>query len=206
MRILPLICLSFFALKALAQKPFEGRIEFEVEYLSMPEGWEGVDKMLPQKATWVVRGGQTRILQHVPLAGWQVLIYRPQLDSFYQQIELFDQQMLFAKPLSFEPNRYRAIPQSETKEIVGLETKKMILQSAFGQVIEVWYTPKFSNTLGTELPEIKGLPLQFEVVRNGIKYRITALSIKEESVDDTYFLIPNDVVRIHVSELQKILE
>jgi hypothetical protein len=104
MRLLLSILFCYCGFWTLAQKPFEGRIVFKVEYLSMPDGMEGVERMLPQKSTWVIRGEQTRILQHVPLAGWQVLVYLPQLDSFYQQIELFDQKMMFANPISFAEN------------------------------------------------------------------------------------------------------
>jgi hypothetical protein len=44
------------------------------------------------------------------------------------------------------------------------------------------------------------------LVRNNIKYRLTAISIKEEPVDNTYFLVPKDVVRINTSDLQSILD
>lgn len=177
-----------------------------IEYIDLPKGFEGVENMLPHRATWVVRGEQTRIVQHVPLAGWQILLYLPKIDSFYQQIELFDKNMLFAKPIVKKQNRFREIPKEETKEEFGLELKKSLLQSAQGDVLTVWYTPKFRNTSGTELHEIKGLPLDFEVVRNGITYRLKAVKLIEESVDDTYFQVPQNCVRILINDLQKILE
>lgn len=202
--VIVFIFLAYFGLNA--QKTFEGRIVFKVEYLSLPEGMEGVEHMLPQKSTWMVRGQQTRVVQHVPLAGWQVIVYSPQLDSFYQQIELFDQKMMFAKPISFLENRFRIIPKSESKEILGLNVKQVFLQNAQGDVLEAWVSNKYSNTKGTELPELEGLPLQFELIRNNIKYRLTAVSMNEEPVDDTYFLVPTDVVRINTSDLQSILD
>lgn len=207
MRLFLIIFLIYLGcVGAIAQKPFEGRIVFKVEYLSLPEGMEGVEQMLPQKSTWMVRGEKTRVVQHVPLAGAQVIVYLPQIDSFYQQIELFDQKMMFSKPISFFDNRFRVIPKSESKDILGLQVKQVILQNAEGDVLEAWVSNKYLNTKGTELPELKGLPLQFELVRNNIKYRLTAISIIEEPVDDTYFLIPTDVVRIKTSDLQSILD
>lgn len=195
-----------FSIASFAQKAFEGRIEFLVEYVDLPPGADGVEAMLPKRATWMVRNQQTRIVQHVPLAGWQVFLYLPELDSFYQQIELFDKNMLFAKPLVNEMNRFREIPKEDTKMLLGFELKQSLLQNANGDVLTIWYTPKFRNTSGTELHEIKGLPLDFEIMRNGIKYRLTATKITEEPVDDTYFQVPSDHVRIRIDDLHKILD
>lgn len=206
MKQLLYLSMIFCSYAGFSQKPFEGRIDYKVEYLSVPEGKEGVEQMLPQNSKWVVRGEETRISQHVPFAGWQVLIYNPSIDSFYQQIELFDRNMLFAEKLSDHQTDFRFVEREETKEHLGYDLQRGVLQSASGVILEVWFHKKFKNTAGSELAALPYLPLIFEVERKGIRYQLTATKISPESIDNTYFIHADDAVRIHKSDLLKILK
>lgn len=197
---------SLSASLTMAQKPFEGRIDFKVEYLHVPEDQEGVEQMLPQSSKWVVRGNETRVSQHVPFAGWQTFIYKPQVDTLYQQIELFDKNMLFAGKLSDQLTAYTFTERDATKVHLGITLHKGVLESEYGESLTVWYHKKYQNTAGSELVSLPYLPLIFEVKRKGITYQLTATSFREEPTDDTYFIYSNQAVRIQTQDLHKILK
>lgn len=180
-----------------AQKPFEGRIHYAIEYIEIPEELKGMEGALPRETLWVVSQGNTRMEQGTFLGGRQVSIHREGVDSIYQLIEVVGQKMLLSMPLStVDPQQFRVTETAEVKNILGYETQHVVLHDGNGTAFNAWYTAKFRNPAGGELPSLKGLPLEYEFARSGIRVRMIATQLVEEPVDDTYFVIPSEYVRV----------
>jgi len=47
--------------------------------------------------------------------------------------------------------------------------------------------------------------LEYSLVKNGIILKLTAREVKHEPIDLTYFILPDNIVRISGSDLQRIM-
>lgn len=188
-----------------AQKPFEGRIHYSVEYLSFPEGMEGAELSLPQQMTLVIKGVNYRMQQASALGGELVWIRPAAVDSLYQLFDFMDQKVFLAMEMKPSAARYRIVPKEGSAMIAGASCTRLLMQSASGEHREAWVWEKFMNPLTHDFPSLKFLPLQYELVKNGIHMRLTAKRIVEEPVDETYFVLPTNAVRIDEGILQRIM-
>jgi len=179
-----------------AQKAFEGRIQYAIDYIEIPEALQGMEHALPEQSLVVIKDGNMRLQQGTLLSGEQITIHREGIDSLYQLIEVLGVKMQLTLPLEEEVNKFRVIEQQEIKNIMGYEAKHVILQDAMGTVLNAWCSAKFRNPVGSELPHLRGLPLEYELVRSGIRMHLVATQVVEEPVDETYFAIPPDYVRV----------
>jgi hypothetical protein len=201
-----LLAMAFLALSAQAQKPFEGRIKYTIEYLSFPEGLNDVEVALPDHLTLIVEGGNYRMQQRSALAGQMVVVRTAGSDSIAQWFDLMGQTVVLTRPVSTSPHRYRAVLKDEHKMVAGIEAQRVYLQSADGQHREAWVFTRFKNPLTDVLDALTSLPLVFEMERNGIWMRLTAIQVIEEPIDATYFALPGHAVRIGANDLQKLLK
>ena len=188
-----------------AQKPFEGRIFYSVSYLSFPDGSEGVELALPQQMTLLVNDLSYRMQQSSALAGDLVWIYPNGSDTIYRQFEFMEKKVCFVETPKRDPNKFRVVTKPGEKEIAGAACERVFLQSAKGGHFEAWVNPKWKNPLLFQFPSLNALPLQFEMIRNGIRMRLTAQKIVEEPMDETYFLPPSNCVRMREADLHRIM-
>lgn len=186
-----------------AQKPFEGRIIFAVDYIDIPTAYTGMQDALPKELLWVVKNENSRMQQSTTLGGEQTVIHRQGEDSLYQLVDVLGQKIKLIQPLQKQAHRFRVTEQDEAREMLGYETKKVTLQTADGAVLTAWCATRFKNPAGSDLPEIKKLPLEYEFQRGEIKMRLTAIEVTEEPVDDTYFFIPNEYAAIPKEEYDR---
>lgn len=85
---------------------------------------------------------------------------------------------------------------NETKMIAGFLCKKMIATkvSDTTAVFDVYFTEDIGSEKGNELTpykEIKGMPMDYRVMRLGLELHFVATSAKKEIVKDTDFEIPS---------------
>lgn len=189
----------------MAQRPFEGRVHYQVTYLSFPDGVEGVELALPQSMTLVVRGHQYRMEQTSALAGELVIIHQPEVDSLYQLFEFMDRTVYTAVEAKRGAAKYRVKREDAQQSIAGVPCRKLYLQSSSGRHQYAWADTKHQNPLTLDFPSLAYFPLVFEQERNGIWMRFEAVKVVEEPLDDTYFTIPDHAVRIDERILQKIM-
>ena len=200
-----LLALFSVSLCLKAQKAFEGRIVFDVEYVSFPEGMEGVEQSLPQQMTMIVKGQNLRISQQSILAGELLQIHRAGVDTIFQIFHFMDSHVLMAEPIDNKSVKYRVVEKDKEKIIAGIETHKMYLQSGTGQHFAAWVDKKYQNPMKYELRGLNYLPLEYSLVKNGIILKLTAREVKHEPIDLTYFILPDNIVRISGSDLQRIM-
>jgi hypothetical protein len=71
--------------------------------------------------------------------------------------------------------------------------------------VQAWVDKKHQNPLQTELRGLNYLPLEYTVIKNGITLRMIVRGVKSEPIDETYFLLPENIVRISGSDLHRIM-
>ena len=97
-----------------------------------------------------------------------------------------------------ENNKYKLTfkETNETKLIAGYKCKKVIATKVSdpSEVFDVYYTPDIgpenSNAL-TPYKELKGMPLDYRVLRLGLEIHFIATCVKSEEIKDTEFDVPS---------------
>ena len=205
MRILLIACCLLVASSKQAQRPFEGRIHYQVEYLSFPDGMEGAELALPQQMTLLAKGSSYRMQQSSALGGPLVWIHPAKIDTVYQVFDFMERQVFLAAPVGSGAHKHRVVAKEDEREIAGWKCEEYYLQSAEGNHQTVWVNEKYRNPLKVDFPGLVYLPLQFDLWRNGIHMRFSAKRVVEEQLDGTYFTLPERAVRIREADLQRIL-
>ncbi|MEX2597395.1 MAG: hypothetical protein WEC59_10745 [Salibacteraceae bacterium] len=191
---------------SIAQKPFEGRIVYQVEYTSLPDETGDVEAVLPQQLTAFIAGENLRVEQRTALAGNMVMIHKEKADSVYQSFTFLDQQVMLVKPVEKRPMRYRVLDGKQEKEFLGNPLHLKKLHASDGQKNIAWVSESYINPFKYDLPELKHLPLVFDMERNGIQMHLVAIKWNEEPIDETYFIIDPDAKRVTESMLSRILD
>lgn len=193
MRLLKLLTLLLFSVSVLAQKPFEGKITYKIKYDDLPQEMAGLEKMLPSDLMMVVKGTTSRAEQNSVFGGKQVMINHADHDSTTVLVDILGQKLKYTIPVDKRKvEKYRITEMDETKVIKGYTCKKAVLQTSTGIVIEVWYLEEFMNPAGSDFPKLKGLPLEYELSQKGMTLKFKASSVKEEPIDETYFVVPEE--------------
>ena len=193
MRLANAFFACLLALTSLAQKPFEGRIVYNIDYRDAPQDMQGLEKMLPSELVMIVNGTTSRKEQQSVFGGKQVFLNWADQDSTIVLVDILDQKLKYTIPQDKrEMQRYRVTETDESKEIKGYTCKKALLQTSKGVVLEAWYTAEFLNPDGSALPQLKGLPLKYELSQKGMTVVFTARTVKEEPIDETYFVVPEE--------------
>jgi len=85
----------------------------------------------------------------------------------------------------------------EYKNILGYNCQKVSLQDVFGEETIFWVTNEIQVLkLGQHyLPdEIQGFPLEFEIINNGLKMKLTATQIEKSLIDIDYDVVFNTYI------------
>lgn len=189
-----------------AQKPFEGKITYNISYEDMTEDMEGLERMLPQELSMVIKGKTSRAEQVSVFGGKQTFINREGEDSTVVLVDILERKLKYVIPQDKrKEERFKVIEKEETKEIKGIKCKKAILQSANGIVLEVWYAPEFENPAGSEYPQLKGLPMEYEISQRGMTLSFKVKSISQEPIDETYFVIPDDYEETSLERINQMI-
>lgn len=188
-----------------AQKPFEGVVVYRISYLSVPEGMEGIEFSLPQTASVYSRNGNVRLQQHTAFAEQFVLIYKARQDSVYMLFDFMNKRVVSAWNREEEPMTFRVSERNLSKTLLEHPVSGFWLQTANGVRYEAWLNTRYQNPMAFIHPEIKFLPLEFVSIENGIAVKYTAVSVREESLDDTYFALPTDATPIVLDALKTIM-
>lgn len=195
----------FMSIVVFGQKPFQGKISYDIAYQEFPEGKEAMEHVLPHEATWIISGQDTRIESKTEVGGETTSIYMSDDDSVTVLFELTDRAVYLRRPRKGAV-KFRVIPKRETKSWNGIELTKHVLQSADGLVIEAWCDIRFQNTAANGYADLKFLPLIFELEDRGVLMKYTANKVVTYPIDETYFKIPEDRVRVSSRTLQKIVK
>ena len=187
--------LCFFLLCSVvlsAQKPFEGRIRYKIQYVYLPDDMKGLESVLPQTCELITNGKDWRLTQSTEIDGDLVMIYLHKSDTVFSQLKVGAEKLRLAKTHPESDQNVRIVETEKTKEIAGVEVKQCFVKSFEGAAQEIWIEPHFLNLKKAFEPNSKLLPLEFETEVGGVKLKYTAALVSQEPIDETYFVLSSE--------------
>lgn len=207
--ILGLTCLFAFQPNATAQKSFEGKLTYTIEYVKIPAEMKGMEAMLPSGMVTYIKGTKSRTEQDAGMGGKTVIVHDNDNMETMVMMDLFGQKMAIVpsaeeqKESQAEMNKMKVELVNESKEIAGYKCKKALITSPdMDFPMAVFYTEDIPNG-SAEFVKIPGMPLEYTTEQQGMKMKISATSISKEKVAAGLFEIPSDYERLTGEELQK---
>lgn len=191
-RFLSLAFFLFSAVVLVAQKPFEGRIRYQIQYIYLPDDMKGLESVLPQTCELITNGKDWRLTQSTEIDGEWLMIYIAHSDTVYSQMKLGPEKLRLAKNRPESSQKVRIMETDQIKTIAGIEAKKYLVKAFEGNAKEVWVNPHFLNLKKAFQSNLKQLPLEFETEVGEVRLRYTAVLISPEPIDGTYFVLSSE--------------
>lgn len=96
--------------------------------------------------------------------------------------------------------------KKETRQILGYNCHKTIIKSKEGKTT-VYVTDEIDaqSHLARFYKELKGFPLEYEVVKDGVTMTFQASTINHDSPPDSKFLIPEDYKQMTLEEFEAMM-
>jgi len=206
---LGLVCVFAFQPSVNAQKSFEGKLTYTIEYVKIPEEMKGMESMLPQGMLTYIKGNKSRTEQDAGMGGKTIIIHDNDKMETMVMMDMFGQKMAIVptaaeqKESQAEMDKMQVEFSSETKEIAGYKCKKaMVTAPDMDFPFTVFYTDEIPNG-NAQYTKLPGMPLEYTMEQQGMKMKISVTTIDKEKVDASVFEIPKDYEKLTGEELQK---
>jgi hypothetical protein len=209
-----LCLLSLMSVFSYAQKVInEGKVVYKITYPEM-ELDNQTAAMLPSESVVFFKNTKSRTDVSMGMGMTTSTIIDSKTDS---HIALFDmmgnKSAVITTPEEVQKHRdsqknSKVIQTEEKKEIAGYDCKKIVLSNNDTTRMEMFYTDKI-NPKAKLMPEarnIEGFPLEYIMEQNGMKMKMTAMSVTEEKVSDDQFVIPPDYTVKTMEEMMKMFK
>jgi hypothetical protein len=192
-----------------AQKPFEGKIVYKIDYPTLPDEMRGMEGMLPKETVVYAKGSKSRS-ETPSLMGNQVVISDAKKDYGVVLMDMMGQKMAIEptaedmKDAKVRNEKMKIEYLNETKTVAGIKCKKAIITAEDEEFpLVVFYTEEFSNYNASDMKQLKGMPLEYTMKANGMEMRMVAQSVTPEKVDDKKFEVPADYQKMTSKDLEK---
>jgi GLPGLI family protein len=177
----------------IAQKTFEGTIEYKTTYKNLPTEMQGMEAMMPQGNTIYVSGKKSRMDQDVGMGANMVVI----ADSKTKENMIFVDAGMKKIKTSIPKDKVEEAEaenknvkinyfDDETIDILGYTAKKAVISNGTTDII-VYYTDKLpSIAANQQFESLKGFPLYYEIEAQGMTI-ITQAEKIDKNVDKSVF-------------------
>lgn len=209
------LILGFIGLSAntvSAQKDFEGKIQYSIEYSSIPAEMQGMEAMLPKTMTTYIKGSKSRIEQDGGFGGTNVILADSKANSVTMLLNMMGQKMAI---IQTEEEIEQAKEQSkdvkvelidESKTILGYECKKAKISTPDSEFdFIMFYTEEIPNG-SADFSEVPGLPMEYTMEQQGMKMKFLVSSVNKEKVSSKLFEIPSDYPKMTSKEVQEMYQ
>ena len=189
---------------------FEGKVVYGIDY-ELPEAMEAQRAMLPTELDMIISKSKTKVVQNT-MMGTQVVITDQKSESSTLLMDMMGQKIAINMPAPTEEDKAKEGNFSfkyddKTKKIAGYKCKHslMTIEDENGEVIEmdVYYTEEIPSSANTKLKGLKGFPLEYTLLTQGLTMTFSAKSISKESFSDAEFVIPEGYTEMTMEEFQK---
>ena len=195
-------------------KVVEGRIEYDVTYPGLdPNNMMAAG--LPDKATYKFQNLST-ITEFSGMMGLIHISYisNGEKKTAKQTLNLIDKKYVSNLSLKQVNDVNKEFVKDiklidGNKEIAGYKCKKANVTLNDGTTIEAWYTTEIgmdSINWCNPYTIIKGVMMEFQMVKYGVTMKLVAKSVTKEAIADKDFEVPADFKVIDIGEQNKILE
>jgi GLPGLI family protein len=196
----------------LAQKSFEGTINYGLSYEDLPAEMAAMEAMLPDEMTIQIKGQQSRMEQSLGMGMSQVTITDMKKGSGVLLMDMMGKKMameLSKEELEKMDKKKKTQKEPEfkyvdgTKEIAGYNCKKAIVSVEGAAEFEIYYTEELPKGASKTYEGLKGFPLQYTIAQGPMKIKVTAEKVKQEKLDKSLFDIPDGYDKMTFEEFQK---
>lgn len=213
MKNLIAVCVALaIALPTFAQKKFEGTVVYGLEYQDLPAEMAMMEAMLPDEMTTQIKGDKTRIEQSLGMGMSQVTIMDTKKESGVLLMDMMGKKMAveMSKEEAEKMNKKSGDAEKpefkyldETKEIAGYKCKKAVATIKGAGDMEVYYTEDLPAGMSKHYEGLKGFPLEYTIDAGQFKMKITAKSVKKETLGTDLFAIPSGYEKMTFDEFSK---
>lgn len=211
MKHLIFIISLIFGLSTQAQ-PFQGRVEFNIEYTRIPSNLEEYIEKLPSVELVSIGAQQVRIDGSTAFGATWVNVRQADRSSGFQLWNIADRQLHVTKSkheLATELSQLPAPlfrPTGESKVILGyLCQKATYTLPGSDEVLTVYYTSRIPSWAFDQLPGLSGFPLYYEYIRGGMKFVVKASTIEQGNIAAAEFAVPAGYETVSQEEFQQTL-
>jgi hypothetical protein len=209
-RILTLLLAIALAPVMNAQSEFEGSINYDITYLSLPDELKEMEAMLPKSVTKYYKGSQVRVEQSTAGMGQQVVVTDYEKMTGMLLMDFLGNKVAMTMPkedleaAAVLGKECKTTYKKESKDIAGLKCKKVLVERAdFPSPVTIYFSTKWSNP-EMEYGDLKGLPLEITLFKEGIQMKLSATSVQEEAVADIMFEVPEDYEVVTADDLMEL--
>lgn len=189
---------------------FEGKILSKLDY-ELPEAMEAQRSMLPSDMTTYIGKDFSRVEQKT-MMGDQIFISNFSDSSTILLLNMMGKMMAItitpedSKGDGKEPKIEYV---DETKEIAGYTCKKAIvtMEDENGEEMqtEVYYTEEIPARASDKIKGLKGFPLQYTILTQGMTMTVTATSVSQEKVSKKLKEVPEGYEQMTMAEFQNMM-
>ena len=192
----------------LAFGQFEGKLFYEVSYLSDDKETLTFIEMLPKESTLSIKDTQMRLSQSIAGGGSQAFITNSATNTSTLLMRFMGQEF----QVKLNESELMKLEQTENLKIVeGTKTKVIAdhkcLQSFAIQgsdTLEIYYAPELqTNCVLPQFADLKGIPLQYEVIKGKLRIAYSCKSISKETVADDVFSVDPKIKEIPFEQFAK---
>lgn len=202
------------ALPTFAQKKFEGTVVYGLEYQDLPPEMAAMSAMLPDEMTTMIKGEKSRVEQSLGMGMSQVTITDSKKENGTLLMDMMGKKMAveMSKKELEDLNKKGGKDKKpefkyldETKEIAGYKCKKAIAVIEGAGEMVVYYTEELPAGVSKHYEGLNGFPLEYTIDAGQFKMKVTAKSVKKESLGADLFVIPDGYEKMTLADFQKMM-
>jgi GLPGLI family protein len=212
-----LILLTMVSLMPLAKAqkaPFTGTVVYDVK--TVGDVPEQAQAMMPTESTMKMTSDKMIQVMHSSMMDIKTIndataqVSNMLMDMMGQKLNIRNTAAQIADQKKQLGMEITIKPATETKTIAGYLCKRAIMTMKSNQTAEqtydVYYTEDIDVskfTWGNSFPNVNGLPLEFTMNQGPFTIKMTAKSVKKESIPESEFVIPTDFKQVTQDELRQ---
>ncbi len=206
--MMPFVAAFIVCGSAFSQDHFEGSITYHVEYRSKDSSLMELSSALPAVTVYTIKGKQSIFEQSLAGGGTQAMITNAESGNHTlvmvfmgkeYRVDLSDKELETVKSNAELP----LVETAESKEILGYECR-LVWGITPGDSIKIYYAPELTSEVNLPPFEgLKGLPLQYDIVSDGMNIRYTAIKVNNKTIEPEKFIADPDMKKIAFSEFAK---
>lgn len=180
-----LLCLNL-------QAQFEGKVVYSVSYEAVDPSKSQMLSMLPDESVLTVKGDLSLFEQKVAGGGKQAFIVDASAGSGILVMQFLGQEykveMSKAEIETLKQTRKLKIHKTDERKTIAGEHCLGALATSETDTLQVFYAEKINSSASfPPFADIEGLPMEYELIRGGIKMKYSAQTILREKIDDSVF-------------------